>query len=171
MDGMGMALMGIGRARGENRAVTAAQAAISNPLLEDLSIKGSRGVLINITGGADMTLHEANEAASLIREEAHEDANIIFGTVIQEEMQDEVRVTVIATGLSGIGRPGARSPAEAALDNVTPIRPPLRDEATADELGTSGRGRPETGSGDFISPFDDELEVPAFLRAKKADSS
>ncbi|NRA02518.1 MAG: cell division protein FtsZ [Myxococcales bacterium] len=170
MDGMGIALMGIGRARGENRAITAAQAAISNPLLEDISIKGSRGVLINITGGEDMTLHEANEAASLIREEAHEEANIIFGTVIQAEMNEEVRITVIATGLSGPPRSRNRSPAEAALDNVTPLRPPLRAETTADDLAAAGRSRYDSGGGDFISPFEEELDVPAFLRSKNADS-
>ena len=171
MDGMGVALMGIGRARGENRAVMAAEAAISNPLLEDISIKGSRGVLINITGGEDMTLYEANEAASLIRDEAHEEANIIFGTVIQPELVEEVRVTVIATGLSDPARIRDRSPAEAALDNVTPLRPPLRAEATANDLAEAPRSRYDSGGGDFISPFEEELDVPAFLRSKKADSN
>ncbi len=171
MDGMGVALMGIGRARGENRAVMAAEAAISNPLLEDISIKGSRGVLINITGGEDMTLYEANEAASLIRDEAHEEANIIFGTVIQPELVEEVRVTVIATGLSDPARIRDRSPAEAALDNVTPLRPPLRAEATANDLAVAPRSRYDSGGGDFISPFEEELDVPAFLRSKKADSN
>ncbi len=95
---MGMAIMGSGGASGENRAVEAAQKAISSPLLEDISIKGARGVLINITGSADLSLHEVNDAATLIQEEAHEDANIIFGAVIDEDMGDEIRITVIATG-------------------------------------------------------------------------
>ena len=95
---MGMAMMGAAIASGENRAVEAAQRAISSPLLEEVSIKGARGVLINITGGPDLTLHEVNEAATLIQEEADEDANIIFGAVIDESMGDEVRITVIATG-------------------------------------------------------------------------
>jgi cell division protein FtsZ len=100
MNEMGMALMGTGRARGETRASDAARAAISSPLLEDLSIEGARGVLINVTGGSDMTLFEVNEASSLIQEAAHEDANIIFGAVIDDTIEDgEVRVTVIATGL------------------------------------------------------------------------
>jgi cell division protein FtsZ len=95
---MGMAMMGAAHAAGENRAVEAAQRAISSPLLEDVSIKGARGLLINVTGGPDMSLYEVNEAASLIQEEAHEDANIIFGAVIDERVADEIHVTVIATG-------------------------------------------------------------------------
>ena len=100
MNGMGVALMGTGMARGDERAVEAARAAISSPLLEDLSIDGAHGVLINITGGPDLTLYEVNEASTLIQEAAHEDANIIFGAVIDEKMAEgEMRVTVIATGL------------------------------------------------------------------------
>jgi cell division protein FtsZ len=95
---MGMAMMGAAIGSGENRAAEAAQKAISSPLLEEVAIKGARGVLINITGGPDLTLHEVNEAASLIQEEADEDANIIFGAVVDESMGDEVRITVIATG-------------------------------------------------------------------------
>src|SRR5262245_26174621 len=98
MSEMGMAMMGAALAQGENRAVEAAQKAISSPLLEDVSIQGARGVLINITGGPDLSLHEVNEAATLIQEEADADANIIFGAVIDESMGDEVRITVIATG-------------------------------------------------------------------------
>ncbi len=100
MNEAGVALMGTGIGRGDNRAVDAARAAISSPLLEDLSIDGARGVLINITGGPDMTLFEVNEASMLIQESAHEDANIIFGAVIDENVPEgEIRVTVIATGL------------------------------------------------------------------------
>ncbi len=96
----GMALMGGGTGHGENRAVEAAQNAISSPLLEESSIQGARGVLINITGGPDLSLHEVDDASSLIHEAAHEDANIIFGSVIDESLEDEVRVTVIATGFN-----------------------------------------------------------------------
>src|SRR5918999_1286690 len=95
---MGLALMGASTATGENRAVEAAQRAISSPLLEDISIQGARGVLINVTGGADLGVHEINEAASMLQEEADEDANIIFGAVIDENLLDEIRITVIATG-------------------------------------------------------------------------
>jgi cell division protein FtsZ len=99
MSEMGMAMMGMGVASGENRAMEAGQRAISSPLLEDISIHGAKGILINITGGADLTLHEVNEASSLIQRETHEEANIIFGAVIDERMNGKIRVTVIATGL------------------------------------------------------------------------
>ncbi len=98
MSGMGVALMGTGSAAGQNRAVAAAEKAISSPLLEDVSIRGARGVLINITAGPSLSLSEVNEAASLIREEASDEANIIFGTVIDETLGEELKVTVVATG-------------------------------------------------------------------------
>jgi cell division protein FtsZ len=98
MKEMGRALMGMGRASGERRAIEAAQQAISSPLLEDVNITGATGILINITGGPDLTLFEVNEASTLIQEAAHEDANIIFGSVIDANFVDEVRITVIATG-------------------------------------------------------------------------
>lgn len=99
MSNKGLALMGIGVASGDNRAIDAATAAISSPLLEDVSIHGATGIIINITGGSNMKIHEVNEATSLIMEAADEDAEIIFGTVIDEGMNDSVKVTVIATGL------------------------------------------------------------------------
>jgi cell division protein FtsZ len=100
MNEMGMALMGTGIASGESRAIDAATKAISSPLLEDVAIKGATGILINITGGPDMTLYEISEASKIIQEEAHEDANILFGAVIDENVRDEIRVTVIATGFN-----------------------------------------------------------------------
>jgi len=102
---MGDALMGTGMGEGDERAVDAAREAISSPLLEKVSIGGARGVLINITGGQDLTLHDVNTATSLIYEAAGEEANIIFGAVIDPEMKDQIRVTVIATGLGGETRP------------------------------------------------------------------
>ncbi|REJ74324.1 MAG: cell division protein FtsZ [Acidobacteria bacterium] len=98
MSGMGMALMGTGLAKGENRALEAAQRAISSPLLEDTSIQGAQGVLINITGGHNLTLHEVAEAARTISDAVDPDANIISGLVVDETMEDEMKVTVIATG-------------------------------------------------------------------------
>lgn len=98
MASKGMAIMGSGMASGENRAVEAATQAISSPLLENISIDGATGIIINVTGGTDLTLWEVNEASTLITEAAHEDAEIIFGAVIDEEMGDKVSVTVIATG-------------------------------------------------------------------------
>ena len=100
MTDMGRALMGTGIGRGDKRAIEAAQQAISSPLLEDVSINGATGILINITGGPDLTLAEINEACSLIAEAADEDANIIFGSVIDAHAGDEVRITVIATGFN-----------------------------------------------------------------------
>ncbi len=171
MNEMGMALMGTGRARGESRALVAAQAAISNPLLEDVSIRGARGVLVNVTGGPDMTLHEVNEALTLINEESHEGANIIFGSVIQEDLEDEVRVTVIATGLSERVRTRAADPLP-DLGNVTPLRPD--PELEAPEIGEASGIAPvsaditaEMEGGDpFFSPFEDEeeIDVPTFIR-------
>lgn len=98
MSSKGIAIMGTGAASGENRAVEAATAAISSPLLENVKIDGATGIIINVTGGSDLSLYEVNEASTLITEAAHEDAEIIFGAVIDESMGDEVRVTVIATG-------------------------------------------------------------------------
>jgi cell division protein FtsZ len=98
MSGMGRALMGTGIGSGKRRATEAAEMAISSPLLEDVSIDGATGILINITGGPDLTLHEVNEASSLIQQAAHDDANIIFGSVIDPNLSEEVRITVIATG-------------------------------------------------------------------------
>jgi cell division protein FtsZ len=99
MCNMGRALMGSGFASGKRRSIEAAEMAISSPLLEDVAIEGATGILINITGGPDLTLHEVNEAASLIQNAAHEDANIIFGSVIDPNITDEIRITVIATGV------------------------------------------------------------------------
>jgi hypothetical protein len=107
MEGMGMALMGTGVAKGEHRAMEAAQRAISSPLLEEASIDGAKGVLINITGGSDLTLFEVSEAATYIQQCASEDANIIFGTVIDDNIQEEVKITVIATGFDKVHREAA----------------------------------------------------------------
>jgi cell division protein FtsZ len=195
MNEMGVALMGTGVARGDNRAEEAARMAISSPLLEDLSIDGAHGVLINITGGSDLSLFEVNEASSLIQEAAHEDANIIFGAVIDETMPEgEMRVTVIATGLvdermrrgrDGHGREPSRGREprfEERPGNVTPIRPysepaaPISAhepreprETRAPQQGSlidpaPERERPRPGPSDWMSPFEDELDVPTFLR-------
>jgi cell division protein FtsZ len=96
----GKALMGIGIATGDNRAQEAAQAAISSPLLEDMDIHGAKGLLINITGGPTITMDEIHEASTLIQSAAHEDANIIWGVVIDEAMEDRIAITVVATGFS-----------------------------------------------------------------------
>lgn len=174
MNEMGMALMGTGRARGENRAMVAAQAAISNPLLEDLSIQGARALLINITGGPELSLHEVNEAASLIGQEADSNANIIFGSVIQDGLDDEIKVTVIATGLvDPTRRRRTILEEEDSPDNVTPLRPPDRVEieSSTDLADATFTGAVETAnSGELLSPFDDEYDVPAFIRRSNKNS-
>lgn len=101
MTNMGLALLGTGSAKGEDRAIQAARAAIACPLLEDVTLQGAKGVLINISGSSHLTLHEVSAAASLIHDQAHQEANIIFGAVIDETMGDDVKVTVIATGFDG----------------------------------------------------------------------
>jgi cell division protein FtsZ len=114
MSEMGKAMMGTGEAEGERRAVDAAEAAISNPLLEDVSMKGARGVLINITGGLDMTLFEVDEAANRVREEVDPNANIIFGSTFDEKLQGRMRISVVATGIDGDNPQGERQPNLAA---------------------------------------------------------
>src|SRR2546421_671035 len=154
MQGMGMALMGTGYARGENRAIEASQEAISSPLLEEASIKGARGVLINITGGHDLTLFEVNEAASIVREEADEDANIIFGHVIDETMADAMKITVIATGFRR-----EVATASAAAGAQMPVTTPPRYAPRSPEEFPAAHGN---------SKRVDDLDVPTFIR-KKAD--
>jgi len=166
MTNMGMAVMGTGIAGGENRAVEAAQKAISSPLLEDNTIQGAHGILLNITGGLDMSLYEVNEASSLIQAEAHEDANIIFGTVIDEKMRDEIRITVIATGFDDniIKK-------KVSVDNVThlvgfkieDLQTPafMRQERTRNKANIVTLGVDE-GTEEL------DLEIPTFLR-RQAD--
>ncbi|MEB2285915.1 MAG: cell division protein FtsZ [Polyangiaceae bacterium UTPRO1] len=124
MSEMGMALMGAAVASGEDRAVEAAQKAISSPLLEDVSIQGARGVLINITGGPDLTIHEVNEAATLIQEEADDEANIIFGAVIDDTLSDQIRITVIATGFGEAREDVRRPPGVTAQPPAPLVQPP-----------------------------------------------
>ncbi|KAB2961844.1 MAG: cell division protein FtsZ [Thermoanaerobaculia bacterium] len=119
MAGMGMALMGTGIAKGENRALEAAQRAISSPLLEETSIEGAKGVLINISGGRDLTLHEVDEAARIIQSAVDVDANIITGMVLDETLDEEMKVTVIATGFRYAGEQHEAAPASAARPVVT----------------------------------------------------
>jgi cell division protein FtsZ len=173
MSEMGMALMGTGVASGENRAVNAAQMAISNPLLEELTIDGAKGILINISGNTTMTLNEIHEASSLIRAAAHEDANIIFGAVVDETLEKNVRVTVIATGF---GKEQEMQIPD-IYENVTPLTHRQPDE-TADKVEKQvvfkSRALPEfddityTKVGSIDDLNNDEYDVPAFLR-KQAD--
>jgi cell division protein FtsZ len=154
MAGMGLALMGVGRASGEHRAMEATQQAISSPLLEEATIEGAKGVLINITGGPDLTLYEVNEASSIIREAADPDANIIFGAVIDETMRDEMKITVIATGFDKESADSGKIAAGAGIHST----PPRYTRSPGDDLQ-----RPT------VNPNrTDDLDVPTFIR-KKAD--
>src|SRR4051812_10395482 len=146
MHDAGSALMGIGSAAGENRAAEAAKAAISSPLLEQ-SVEGATGILLNITGGGDLGLFEVNEAAEIIQSAAASDSNIIFGAVIDEDFEDELRVTVIATGFDKRG-PG-----------LEPSR--LSAEPSVPSLGTGDFDKPDDSG--FELPGD-ILDVPSFLR-------
>jgi len=176
MSEMGMAMMGAAISAGENRAVEAAQHAISSPLLEDVSIKGARGVLINITGGPTLSLHEVNEAATLIQEEADDDANIIFGAVIDEQMGDEVRITVIATGFGSQER--ERAPVRAdAMERATNVKTltPVQRMDTGRRVVRLGKIEDNGGDPRFVPAEDGEpatgdsqYDVPTFLR-KQAD--
>jgi cell division protein FtsZ len=136
---MGKAMMGTGEAEGEDRARRAAESAISNPLLEDISMRGAKGVLINITGGYDMTLFEVDGAANRIREEVDEDANIIFGTSVDESMNGRVRVSVVATGIDAAQFREAEKPKLVAMGGgaVQPLN------AVANQtIGTAPAGGP-----------------------------
>ena len=115
---MGKAMMGTGEASGEKRALTAAEAAISNPLIDDASMKGAKGLLISITGGKDLTLYEVDEAATRIREEVDQDANIIVGATFDETLEGIIRVSVVATGIDNTGHAHKSQPAESALKEL-----------------------------------------------------
>jgi cell division protein FtsZ len=133
---MGKAMMGTGEADGDNRAIRAAEAAISNPLLEDTSMAGARGLLINITGGDDLTLFEVDQAANRIREEVDEEANIIFGSAIDPELQGRIRVSVVATGIDSPAqaaneRPRLVAVGGGAMPAPTPIPLPMQAMAGA----------------------------------------
>ena len=126
MAGMGYAVMGTATSKGERRAVEAAQRAIASPLLEAGAIDGARGILINITGSSSLRLAEVNEASTIIQNAAHEDANIIFGAVLDEKMKDEVKITVIATGFKQIERKERRFlPTAAAIQQTRATPPPV----------------------------------------------
>ncbi|HPK53217.1 MAG TPA: cell division protein FtsZ [Smithellaceae bacterium] len=164
MSNMGMALMGTGIASGENRAVEAAQRAISSPLLEDNTIQGAHGILLSITGGSDMSLYEVNEASSLIQSEAHEDANIIFGTVIDESMGDEIRITVIATGFEDITK---KKQLPSNITHLSSFRQNLATPTFMRKEKNSDSANVVTlGVNDEIDAVN--IEIPTFLR-RQAD--
>jgi cell division protein FtsZ len=178
---MGLALMGAAAASGENRAIEAAQKAISSPLLEDISIQGARGVLINITGGPDLCLHEVNEAASMIQEEADDDANIIFGAVIDDAIVDEIRITVIATGFGEVKeepKPAAANVSRISANANQKSKKVVHLGTIVDDLDTPTWQRKKQDSNEIEtvtlskasfqlganSDKDDKYDIPTFLR-------
>jgi cell division protein FtsZ len=164
MAGAGSALMGIGSARGDDRAVAAAESAISSPLLE-ASIDGAHGVLLSISGGSDLGLFEINEAARLVADAAHPEANIIFGAVIDDTLGDEVRVTVIAAGFDG-GLPPARraTTKAAAASDFAPADPVVAAAEPAEAVAAADEPRREPRTIVFDDSTDDDLDVPDFLK-------
>ncbi|HYO45459.1 MAG TPA: cell division protein FtsZ [Gemmatimonadota bacterium] len=187
MTEMGQALMGTGYGVGENRAMDSAQEAISSPLLEDMSIAGASGVLINITGGPDLSLYEVSEVSSVIHDAAGEDANIIFGAVIDPDLKGEIRVTVIATGIGGhrvaarpVERERIHGPVFEAAQVATYVprmaaaRPqvvPIKESESAVPDDTDDREDDGDRLDDLLDVFEleadrrkDDLEIPAFIR-------
>ena len=185
MGEMGKAMMGTGEAEGERRALDAAEAAIANPLLDDTSMKGAGGVLINITGGPDMTLFEVDEAANRIRAEVDNEAYIIFGSAFDEDLEGRIRVSVVATGIDAVARERVaptvldvveyrrtpaveRRPVPAAADLPAPVSQPATGEeaSTAAAAGAieAGEEKPwaevDTGIGDGEADPSDEAETP-----------
>ncbi len=176
----GVAMMGSGVASGESRAIEAAERAISSPLLEDIDIHGAQGILVNVTGNEDMTLAEYDEAVSIIHNMADEDANIICGMVYDQEAGEEIRVTVVATGLTGEASQFISTAAENRVEKVSPmpnlsslpqigavpVQPVMAPQAHAQSQSQASQAKPKLyGNIDFN---DDEFAVPTFLR-RQAD--
>jgi cell division protein FtsZ len=161
MENMGRAVMGTGTGKGEGGAFEAAKKAISNPLLEDSSVEGAKGILINITGGLELSLSEMQEATALIYDSAHEDVNVIFGAVIDPDINDEVRVTVIATGFDE-KREKADLP---QIKKWAPVKEPINfkgsERILAKSLGTGIEANPLNSD---AFGYEDAIDLPAFLR-------
>jgi cell division protein FtsZ len=170
MSEMGQALMGSATCSGETKAMEAASRARSSPLLEDISISGARGVLINITGSSDMTLHDVNEASSLVHEEAHDDAHIIFGAVIDESMGEKVRVTVIATGFGKAAEEKIRRSSVAPAVIVENLDVPTKIRREKEKALDMRKGELQRVGklGGFNGTDEDLYDTPTFLR-KQAD--
>lgn len=165
MANAGSALMGIGRGNGDNRAIEAARAAIESPLLE-LSIDGAKGILFNITGGPDLGMYEIDEAAKAITEAADADANIIFGAIIDEAMQGEVKITVIATGFEGEERRIPKKPTIVS-DNSAFSSQIVNSRNISDQFNKNRFLAPdEPENSETEGKSEDDLEVPAFIRRK-----
>jgi|TARA_B110000263_G_scaffold96348_1_gene84166 cell division protein FtsZ len=175
MKNMGEAIMGTGTAQGEERAALAAQQAISSPLLDNASIAGAQGVLVNITGGDNMTLHEIDEATSIILEEAGESANIIVGAVIDSNMSDEIQVTVISTGFNNvsmeteINKHTEKQVPTRALQDLVMNEPLHKQKTDSPEIADGKDQKRKIFDDTQASPsfYEKRLEVPAFLRKQQ----
>ena len=165
MSNAGSALMGIGSARGEDRAVAAAEMAVSSPLLE-ASVEGAHGVLLSIAGGSDLGLFEINEAAALVAQAAHAEANIIFGATIDDALGDEVRVTVIAAGFDG-GQPKKRDEGTVLRREPKPLQSQEETRSAAAQVATR---RPEEKASQGVS-FRSSNPVPTTERREQAPAS
>lgn len=166
MSEMGMAMMGTGHASGENRAREAAKLAVSSPLLEDVDLAGARGVLVNITAGLDMSIGEFEEVGNTVKEFASDDATVVVGTVIDPDMTDELRVTVVATGLGGERVAAAKAP-EAESPQIEIVKKPVDidyDEPTVIRKEKDSQQK-QVANGDVNMDY---LDIPAFLR-RQAD--
>lgn len=179
MSNAGSALMGIGRASGDDRAIQAAQQAIESPLIE-VSIDGAKGVLFNVTGGYDMSMSEIQEAAEIITSAVSPDANIIFGATLKPELEDELIITVIATGFdSAYFHEQASQLSPASVNPVSPAGPAVADEEVdainmdLDQSEAAASFAEETTSDIWSSPpeEDDESDTPAFLRRRKKNKN
>ncbi len=184
MSGMGVAMMGTGISSGESRAINAARLAISSPLLEGASVQGARGVIINVTGGSDLSLVEVSEASCIIQEAAHDEANIIFGAVVDPRLEGRVKITVIATGFD-LGRgnraaPGAQTTPVDLHDYTAKLRSQTEATAVSPRFSISRRpiiempseaasalSMPGAGSESESTEASSPLDVPAFLRRQE----
>ncbi len=168
MSEMGMAMMGTGSARGENRAREAAEAAIRSPLLEDINLEGARGILVNITAGLDLSLGEFSEVGDAVEEFASDNATVVVGTVIDPDMSDDLKVTVVATGLgSEAVRAAPLQVVDSAPKQAEPAAAPTRRRAASEDKPASAEAAMEAGLAAAVGQ-EDYFDIPAFLR-RQAD--
>jgi len=171
MSEMGMAMMGTGKATGENRAREAAEAAIRSPLLEDINLQGARGILVNITAGMDLSLGEFSEVGDTVEEFASSDATVVVGTVIDPEMSDELRVTVVATGLGGAAAADKPAETKVVVDNTRRSNNGQVDYSALDRPTVMRTGAAVAATATKVVPEEKDMEyldIPAFLR-RQAD--
>lgn len=161
MSEMGVSMMGTGSARGDERAIKAAQAAISSPLLDDVNLKGAQGILVNITAGLDMGIHEFEEVGSAIREFSSDEAVVVIGTVIDSEMSDEIRVTLVATGLDRLNVELKAVPTSEERVSVGNLRPVELEKVAMGDGRTPGYSDRNSSASSEGGSY---LDIPAFLR-------